>query len=206
MGPLPPLPGAVHALKMRKADGKEGVRLWVDDLAGLLGLVDVGVVEVHPWAATIEDIERPDLMIFDLDAGPGVEWPFVLETALQLREVLSREGFECWPKLTGGSGVHLMAEIEPTLTHKQLHGYAKSLAERLARTKPGKYTTTPGAEQRVGKLFIDVFRNGRGASAVGCYSPRARPSLPIALPTNWTALERGIKPNAFTLAAKRQKA
>jgi len=204
-GPLPPLPEAVHSLKMRKADGTEGIRVWVDDLAGLLGLVDIGVVEVHPWAARVEDIERPDLMILDLDAGEGIEWPFVLETALHLRDILSAEGFDCWPKLTGGSGVHLVAEVEPTLTHKQLHAYAKNLAERLARTKSGKYTTIPGAEQRVGKLFIDYFRNGRGASAVGCYSPRARASLPIALPTSWAALDRGIRPHAFTLGAKRRK-
>jgi len=205
MGPLPPLPEAVHWLKMRKADGKEGIRLWVDNLDGLLGLVEIGVVEVHPWAATIDDIERPDLMIFDLDAGDGVEWPLVLETALQLRDVLVDEGFECWPKLTGGTGLHLTAEIEPVLTHKQLHAYARSLAERLARTKPANYTTTPGAEHRVGKLFIDYFRNGRGASAVGCYSPRVRAGLPIALPTNWTTLERGIQPDAFTLGANRRK-
>jgi bifunctional non-homologous end joining protein LigD len=205
MGPLPPLPTAVKSLKMRKADGKEGIRLWVDDLAGLLGLVEIGVVEVHPWAATVEDIERPDLMIFDLDPGEGIEWPFVLETAFRLRDILTAEGFDCWPKLTGGTGLHLMAEVEPNLTHEQLHRYMKSLAERLARTKPGRYTTTPGAPQRVGKLFIDYFRNGRGASAAGCYSPRARPSLPIALPTSWVALERGIKPNAFTLGAKRRK-
>jgi bifunctional non-homologous end joining protein LigD len=204
MGPLPPLPAAVHALKMRKADGKEGIRLWVDSVAGLLGLVEIGVVEVHPWAATIEDIERPDLMIFDLDPGDGIQWSFVLETAFELRAILAEEGFECWPKLTGGTGIHLVAEIDPTLTHKQLHAYAKSLAERLARTKPGKYTTIPGAEQRVGKLFIDYFRNGRGASAVGCYSPRARATVPIALPTSWTALERGIKPDAFTLGARRK--
>src|SRR4051812_23084211 len=166
----------------------------------------MGVIEVHPWAATIDDIEKPDLMIFDLDPGEGVEWPFVLEAAFQLREILVNEGFDCWLKLTGGSGVHLVSEIESTLTHKQLHAYAKSLAERLARTKPGKYTTIPGAQQRVGKLFIDYFRNGRGASAAGCYSPRARPGLPIALPTSWTALKRGIKPGAFTLGAKRRKA
>ena len=83
MGPLPPLPQAVKALPMRKADGTQGIRVWIDDLDGLLGLVEMGVVEVHPWAATIDDIERPELMIFDLDAGEGIEWPFVLETAFR---------------------------------------------------------------------------------------------------------------------------
>ena len=203
MGPLPPLPKGVNALEMRKADGKQGVRLWVDDLAGLLGLVEIGVVEVHPWGATIEDIERPDLMIFDLDPGDGVEWPFVLETAFRLREILANEGFDSWPKLTGGAGLHVVAEIEADLTHEQLHRYTKSLAERLARTNPGKYTTTPGAPQRVGKLFIDYFRNRRGASAVGCYSPRARSGLPIAMPTTWKAIENMIQEDTLSLATPR---
>jgi bifunctional non-homologous end joining protein LigD len=203
MGPLPPLPKALKSLGMRKADGTQGVRLWVDDLAGLLGLVDIGVVEVHPWAATIDDIERPDLMIFDLDPGEGVEWPFVLEAALQLRDILSSEGFGCWPKLTGGSGLHLMTEVEPNLTHEHLHRYTKSLAELLSRTNPGRYTTTPGAQQRVGKLFIDYFRNRRGASAAGCYSPRARAGLPIAVPTTWKAMERGVRPKGLRITPSR---
>src|SRR3954470_10362393 len=100
MGPLPPVPTAVHQLEMRKADGKKGIRLWVDDLAGLLGLVEMGVVEVHPWAATVDDIEHPD-MVFDLDPGEGVQWAFVAETAFMLRDILSPEGFDPWPKLTG---------------------------------------------------------------------------------------------------------
>jgi bifunctional non-homologous end joining protein LigD len=69
----------------------------------------MNVVEVHPWAATVDDIERPDVMIFDLDPGEGIEWDFVVETAIGLRKLLADEGFDCWPKLTGGSGVHLMA-------------------------------------------------------------------------------------------------
>ncbi|TMJ04324.1 MAG: DNA ligase D [Alphaproteobacteria bacterium] len=202
-GPLPPLPPAVHPLEIRKADGTRGIRLWIDSVAGLLGLVDIGVVEVHPWAATIDDIERPDMMIFDLDPGEGVEWPFVLETAFRLRALLAAEGFDCWPKLTGGSGVHLVTPIKRSLTHEDLHRCTKALAERLARNHPGRYTTTPGARHRVGKLFIDFFRNRRGQTAAGCYSPRARPGLPIAMPTTWRALEDGIRPNAFTLGGRR---
>ena len=115
-GQLPPLPKGVRQIEITKADGSRGVRLYVDSLEGLLGLVKMDVVEVHPWAATIDDIERPDTMIFDLDPGEGVGWDFVVQTALALRKVLADEGFNCWPKLTGGSGLHLMVPIERSLT------------------------------------------------------------------------------------------
>jgi bifunctional non-homologous end joining protein LigD len=86
----------------------QGTRLWVDRLEGLLGLVSIGVVELHPWGATVDDIERSDTLVFDLDPGKGIEWAFVTETALNLREVLRAEGLDSWPKLTGGKGLHLM--------------------------------------------------------------------------------------------------
>jgi bifunctional non-homologous end joining protein LigD len=77
MGPLPPIPAAVHQLHIEKRGGGQGVRLWVDDLGGLLGLVEIGAVELHPWGATVDDIERPDLLVFDLDPAEGVGWDFI---------------------------------------------------------------------------------------------------------------------------------
>ena len=107
MGPLPEIPDSVHQLRIEKREGGEGVRLWIDDLAGLLGLVSMGVVELHPWAATVDAIEHPDRIVLDLDPGQGVEWQFVVKSAFRLREMLERdEGLACWPKLTGGKGVH----------------------------------------------------------------------------------------------------
>ena len=73
---------------------------------------------MHPWAATVDDMSVPDTLIFDLDPGEGIGWEFVVETAYALRELLAAEGFECWPKLTAGSGLHLMAPIERNLNHK----------------------------------------------------------------------------------------
>jgi bifunctional non-homologous end joining protein LigD len=84
-GPLPPIPPSVHQLRIQKREGGEGVRVWVDDLDGLLGLVDMDAVELHPWAATVRNIEHPDRLVFDLDPGPAIAWQFVVETALKLR-------------------------------------------------------------------------------------------------------------------------
>jgi bifunctional non-homologous end joining protein LigD len=204
-GPLPETSSSVHKLEMRKADGSKGIRLWVDSVQGLLDLVEIGVVEVHPWAATVRDIERPDVLILDLDPGDGIEWEFVVETALELRVLLKAEGFDCWPKLTGGTGLHLMAPIEPELAHKQVHAYAIDIAQRIAKRNPEKYTTIAGATNRIGKLFIDHLRNGRGFTAIGAYSPRARAGLPFARPVTWKEVKRGLRSGAYQLGGGRRR-
>jgi bifunctional non-homologous end joining protein LigD len=196
-GPLPEIPPAVHRLTVQKREGGEGTRLWVDDLEGLLGLVKIGALELHPWNSTVDDIEHPDVLVFDLDPGEGVAWPFVRETAVRLRELLKTEDHESWLKLTGGKGVHVMVPIEQSMTHDQAHSYCKRLAQRLAATDPDRYTTSATLAKRPGRLFIDYLRNGRGTTAIGTYSPRARPGFPIAAPVTWKQLERGIKPDAF---------
>jgi bifunctional non-homologous end joining protein LigD len=199
-GRLPPVPDAVHQLRIEKREGGEGIRLWVDDLAGLLGLVEIGVVEVHPWAATVGDIEHADHLIFDLDPGPGVTWAAVIEAAVGMRDLLRQEGLRSWPKVTGGKGLHLMAPLTDKLSHDAAHTYAKRLAQKLAATKPDQYLTVADPLKRGGRIFIDYLRNGRGTTAVGTYSPRARPGSPIAAPVTWRQIEDGIQPDAFTMA------
>jgi bifunctional non-homologous end joining protein LigD len=198
-GSLPSVPDDVHQLTIEKRDGGEGVRLWVDSLEGLLGLVAIDVVELHPWGATVDDIERPDGLVFGLDPGAETDWRFVTDTALQMRELLKAEGLDSWPKLTGGTGVHVMAPIEPDLDWNEAHGYSKSIAERLAATAPERYVTTATRDKRQGRLFINWLCNGRGTTAVGAYSPRALPGFPVAAPTTWRELERGIRSDAFTI-------
>ena len=104
------------------------------------------------------------------------------ETAFRLRDLLKTEGHHSWPKLTGGKGVHVMVPIERGTTHDQAHADCKRLAERLAVTEPDRYTTSAALAKRPGRLFIDYLRNGRGTTAIGTYSPRARPGFPIAAP------------------------
>lgn len=186
-------------MRLEKRKGGSGTRLWVEDLAGLLGLVEIGVVEIHPWGSTIEDIEHPDTLIFDLDPGEGVEWGFVIETALRLRDLLAVEGLDCWPKTTGGKGLHVMVPVEPEMDWDRAHAYARDLAERLAATAPHLYFTSANLAARPGRLFIDYLRNGRGTTAVGAYSPRARPGFPIAAPITWRDIEHGLRSDAFSL-------
>ena len=204
-GPLPPIPPAVHQLHIEKREGGEGVRVWVDDLDGLLGLVDMDAIELHPWAATVDEIERPDRLVFDLDPGPGIQWEFLVDTALRLRRVLEDEGYDSWPKLTGGKGLHLMVPIEPSISHDQARAYCRAISERLAHTDRRRYTISPAPQERGGRIYIDYLRNGRGNTAAGAYSPRARQGFPIAAPVTWRDVERGIKPDAFTIERPQQR-
>jgi bifunctional non-homologous end joining protein LigD len=201
MGPLPEIPPAVNQLRFEKRTGGTGTRLWVEDLAGLLGLVEIGVVEIHPWGAKIEDIEHPDLLVFDLDPGAGVHWNFVVETAFRMRDLLAAEGLDCWPKTTGGKGLHVMVPIEPRMYWDRAHDYTRRIAERLAAKAPDRYITSAALATRPGHLFIDYLRNGRGTTAVGAYSPRARSGFPIAAPVTWPELQAGIRSDALSIDA-----
>jgi bifunctional non-homologous end joining protein LigD len=166
-----------------------------------LGLVQIGAVELHAWNCTVDDLEHADVLVFDLDPGPGIEWEFVTATALTLRELLADEGLQSWPKLSGGKGVHVMVPLERRKTHDEAHRYSRRLAERLAAAQPKRYTISAAAAARRGRLFIDYLRNGRGTTAVATYSPRARPGFPIAAPARWSDIERAIRPDTFTMAA-----
>jgi len=198
-GPLPKdIPPAVHQLRIRKREGGEGTRLWVDSLEGFLGLVEIGAVELHPWNSLVEDFEHADRIVIDLDPGEGIGWNAVVETALDLRRLMTEEGFETWPKLTGGKGIHVMGPLDQPVLHDKAHRIAQQLVSALAAHNPDRYLLTAQAKRR-GRIFLDYLRNGRGTTAIGTYSPRAREGFPIAAPVTWKRIENGIAPDAFTM-------
>jgi len=196
---LPGIPDSVRRLKIEKREGGEGTRLWVDNIEGLLGLVAMDAVELHPWNATVDDLEHPDRLVFDLDPGNDVTWEFVIETAVKMRDLLKAEGLDSWPKLTGGKGLHLMAPVTPDLDHDEARLYCRDLSQKLAATAPARYLTLSDPAKRKGRIFIDYLRNGRGTTAIGAYSPRVRSGFPIAAPVTWKQVETGIRPDAFTM-------
>jgi len=198
-GPLPrDVPVAVHQLRIQKREGGQGTRLWVDSLDGFLGLVQIGTVELHPWNSMVEDFEHADRIVVDLDPGEDVEWEAVADTALELRALMKREGFDTWPKLTGGKGVHLMAPLDEPMLHDRAHRIARGICSDFAARAPNRYILSAQAK-RVSRIFLDYLRNGRGTTAIGTYSPRARQGFPIAAPVTWARLEQGIRPDAFTI-------
>ncbi|SDK44852.1 hypothetical protein [Mesorhizobium muleiense] len=138
-------------------------------------------------------------------ASVAIEWELVAGTALTLRDMLRSEGLDSWPKLTGGKGVHVMAPLQAVITHDAARLYARKLAQRLVGKQPERHVVSAAPSARNGRIFLDYLRNGRGNTAVGAYSPRARPGFSVAAPVSWNQVEKGILPDAFTLQSPPQR-
>jgi bifunctional non-homologous end joining protein LigD len=156
--------------------------LAIRDLRGLLALVQAGVLEVHPWGSTLTSVEKPDRITFDLDPGDGVGWEDVVQGAQDVRERLRAMGLESFVKTTGGKGLHVMLPIKPSIDWNAAKCFAQTIALAMAKDSPDRYTATLAKTARMGRIFIDYLRNGRGATAVAAYSTRARSGAPVSTP------------------------
>jgi len=183
---------------VRDDDGEEEV-LLVENISGVVALVQAGVLEIHPWGATIDDIERPDRITMDLDPGEGVDWPGVIAAAREVRERLSALGLESFVKTTGGKGLHVVVPLTPKAGWEEVKAFTRGLSESMEADSPQRYISKATKKARSGLIYIDYLRNGRGATAIAAYSTRARPGAPVSVPLAWDELSPAIKPNHFTV-------
>lgn len=185
------------ALKERSEKEVSGV--CIDSTQGLIDLVQMGIVEIHNWGCHLNQIERPDSVVFDLDPDPSVKWPQVIEAANLIRETLLQLKLVPFLKVTGGKGLHIHVPIKKKYTWNEAKLFTKTVAAKVSRREPKLYTTELMKKKRAGKIFIDYLRNGYGATAVAPYSVRARANAPVALPIEWSALTRNLEPAGFHL-------
>jgi bifunctional non-homologous end joining protein LigD len=194
------VPAAVGRVEIPDKTGSK-THLVIADLAGLLSLVQMGVIEIHPWGSTATRLETPDRVTFDLDPDVGLPWSRVCAAAVELREMLKGLGLHSFAKTTGGKGLHVVVPLAPKLDWDAVKGFAKRVADRLAEERPERYTVNQAKRARVGRIYLDYLRNTRGATAVGAYSPRARPGAPVSTPLFWCEVEAGVRPEGFTVAS-----
>jgi bifunctional non-homologous end joining protein LigD len=178
---------------------ESGAYLYIEDAAGLVALVQMGVLEVHPWGVRVDRPDRPDRVIFDLDPGEGLSFDDVVAAALELRERLAAAGMTSFAKTTGGKGIHVVAPLERRYEWKEVKGFAKAFAEAMAKDAPDRFLIRAALAERPGKIFIDYLRNDATATAVAPYSTRARPGAPVAMPVHWSEVKAGLDPKAFTI-------
>jgi bifunctional non-homologous end joining protein LigD len=171
----------------------------IDDLDGLVALVQSAVLEIHPWGSTVADWERPDMIIMDLDPGEGVAWTAVISAAEEVRQRLQDAGLEPFVKTSGGKGLHVVAPLRPKADWPAAKAFTKALAEAMAADSPDAYVATIAKAKRSGRILIDYLRNQRGQTAVAPYSTRARPGAPVSAPLAWDELTPGIGPAHFTV-------
>jgi bifunctional non-homologous end joining protein LigD len=186
-----------EAVRRIEIDGE--IHLAVENLSGLVALVQIGVLEIHPWGSTAKKLETPDLVTFDLDPDVGLPWSQITAAALEVREALTGLGLRSFAKTTGGKGLHVVVPLTPKLDWDAIKAFAKAVAEEITAGNPGRYTTNQSKRARQGRIYIDYLRNGRGATAIGAYSTRARPGAPVATPVSWDEVEAGVRPDTFTV-------
>jgi bifunctional non-homologous end joining protein LigD len=175
--------------------------VFVRDLESLLSLVQISVLEIHPWGSRRDNVENPDRQTFDLDPGPDVPWSRVVEAAFATRDLLSDLGLNSFVKTTGGKGLHVVVPIAPRRHDwDDAKRFCKHVAGLLAGQNPHQYTITMAKAARKGRIFVDYLRNDRGSTAVAAYSTRARPGAPVSTPLAWDELTAAIRSDHFTVA------
>jgi bifunctional non-homologous end joining protein LigD len=179
--------------------GEKEPMLAIHDLPGLINLVQAGVVEIHPWGSTVDHLEQPDRLFFDLDPGEDVPWRQVIAAAQEVRQRLDDLGLKSFVKTSGGKGLHVVVPITPKADWDAAKEFTGSIAIAMAKARPDLYVATMSKRARSGRILVDYFRNGRGATAVAAFSTRARPTVPISTPLAWEELSEGIRGDHFTV-------
>jgi bifunctional non-homologous end joining protein LigD len=197
-------PASVHQLADAKKSAAEAY-IFIDDQEGLLGLAQMGVLELHIWGSHVETIETPDRMVFDLDPADDVPFAAVKDAAVQVRKVLDALGLESFAMLSGGKGVHVVVPLLPKREWADVKAFAGAIAARMAADRPDRFVATMTKAKRHGKVFIDFFRNDKTATAVAPYSTRAKAGAPLAWPVTWPGLARAKAANEVTIATWRPR-
>jgi bifunctional non-homologous end joining protein LigD len=192
--------GVLPQLKEVTVPGFDEPYLYIEDLPGLIAMVQMGTLEIHPWGVTVEKPDRPDRIIFDLDPDEGLGFADVVAATLEVRERLLAIGLESFVKTTGGKGLHIVVPVEPVTEWRAAKAFAKSFSEAMAADAPERYLTRISKAERAGRIFIDYLRNDPTSTAVGPYSTRSRPGAPVAMPIRWDEVNERLDPKAFNVS------
>ncbi|HVW09029.1 MAG TPA: non-homologous end-joining DNA ligase [Bryobacteraceae bacterium] len=172
----------------------------VQDLAGLLWVVNLGCIDLNPWYATCDDADKPDYMHFDLDPTPGATFKHVIETALLVRDALTKLKITSYAKTSGSRGIHIYIPIVRGPDQKQVWEFAKSFAKDLEAA----YSKVITAEYRVANrpekhVLVDYNQNAWGRTLASVYSVRPKPRGPVSMPVHWEEIEKGVATEDFRL-------
>ena len=191
------VPDAVPRVRIAEKK-KTGEYCYVDSRDSLIALIDAGVIELHTWNARVEDVERPDRVVFDIDPGEGVAWRDVAGAARRLREILDRRKLEAWVKTTGGKGLHVVVPFRAEHGWDEVFEFSREVAAQMTE-ESSRYTLSFDKSARRGKILIDYKRNYRTSIAVAAFSTRAVPTGAMSIPVAWEELGRIKASDAWTV-------
>jgi bifunctional non-homologous end joining protein LigD len=200
-----PHPDWLDTFRIRFPSGRSADFPVVGDAAGLAWIANLGCIELHTWHSRIDDVERPDYLLIDLDPSEGNPWSHVREIAMVVKEVMDELGFHSFPKTSGATGLHILAPIRPELAFPHVRDFAKALAKEVERRIGDQdvATTTWKVADRRG-VFVDYGQNARDRTIASAYSIRPTPDARASAPLRWEEVP-GCDPAAFTLRRMRER-
>jgi bifunctional non-homologous end joining protein LigD len=193
------MPEALPAAVLPGA-GEDRPALTADGIQDILRLVQAGTLEFHTWGCRVEDPLKPDRIVFDLDPDPELDPAVTIQAALDLRRALEDSGLTSFPRTTGGKGLHVVVPILPEYGWDTVKAFSRRIAQLLVHGDPQHRTAVMAKDKRHAKVFIDYFRNARGASSIAAYSTRARAGAPVAVPLAWDEVRPGLSFHALSIA------
>lgn len=182
-----------------KEKHKKEVYAYLKNKKGLIALVQLGVLEIHTWNCLVDRIESPDMIIFDIDPSPEIDWSEVIATAKHIRSELKKIKLESFVKTTGGKGLHVVVPIKRLYSWDEVKIFSHTFVDYLVSLKPDLYIGVMSKAKRKNKIFIDYLRNQRGATSVTPYSTRAKDGAPVSVPLAWEELSTRIKSDSFNI-------
>jgi bifunctional non-homologous end joining protein LigD len=191
---------AEHVRRVRIKETEEARDyLWIDSLAGLLHVFQLGTLELHTWQGRVDKLERPDRIVLDLDPGEDVPFIRTAEAAVLLKLRLDELGLTSFVKTTGGKGLHVVAPLSRRNTWDELVEFARALSLEMSKADPRRFLSKSTKAARTGKIYVDYLRNGRGATSVEAFSTRARAGATVSTPIFWEELAEGVTSDAFNV-------
>jgi len=193
------MPDDIKLVPITENDGKPEEYLTLPNATAIVAAAQISALEFHLWGSKNKDLEHPDRMIFDLDPDEELDFQVVKRAAFDIKALLESADLKPFAMITGGKGIHIVLNVKPKLEWDEFKQFSADVAEQIAALDPKRFIANMSKAKRKGRIFIDYLRNGRGATAIAPYSPRARGTAPIAVPVSWDELKTIPAANVFKL-------
>lgn len=190
--------GIVEA-PVKNSEGKISHYFCIQTIAGLIYAVQLNTIEFHTWGCTIENIDKPDMMTFDLDPDEGMDLSKVRQGVKDLKSVLNKLSLKSFLKTSGGKGYHVVVPFKPTASWDKFSDFAKKVANLMEENWPDRYTSNIRKASRKNRIFIDWIRNTKSATSVAPYSVRAKKGASVSMPISWRELD-SVTPNSISIS------
>jgi bifunctional non-homologous end joining protein LigD len=180
-------------------DGGAEDYFYLEDATGLIFEAQMGTLEFHIWGSRVDELEKPDMMVFDLDPDVGMDLGTVRQGVKDIKSILGELSLDSYLKTSGGKGYHVVVPLKPAASWDAFHDFARRVAEVMEKKWPDRYTSNVRKASRTNKIFIDWIRNGRGATSIAPYSIRERKGARVSMPIAWDELDK-VAPDGVTMA------